>query len=220
MVPERKIWLLWPTARPNIMKATWEQWQKLSSKKCQINTIIAVNTIDQRKELADFKDVLIVGDKPGVTHACYALTKSITAPLKDIIILVSDDFFPPKNWDIFILQQFKSFEGCLLVKDGYQGGGCVTIPIMTMRCLEKLNRILYHPIYKHEFSDAKLFDNLQALGMIKNLRKDESSPIFEHRHWANGKRDFDHVDKAAAGGNDGALYEKRRKMSLKDRLKV
>jgi len=213
--------LLWPSARPDMMRETYKHWVAQAVRPDQITIKIAVDTEKEREQLKDFDDVEVMGEYGrGVVAATNALTQSVKTSPGDILILVSDDFFAPAEWDTWIREQFKGFHGCLLVKDGYQAGGCVTIPILDHHCFLALNRIIYHPSYFHQYSDAELWHNLKELGMIKNIRKTKGSPIFEHRHWVNAKRKADKFDNTgnSHGGADTKNYNNRMKMPLAKRL--
>jgi hypothetical protein len=202
------------------MKKTHKHWMDNRTTKVKIHIIIAVNTESQKGELNGFDRVLVIGgQKQGVVHATNVLSRHVRAQDKDILVLVSDDFFAPKGWDRFLLDTFQKWDGAIMVADGYQRGGCVTIPIMTYKCLLRLNRFIYHPDYFWQFSDAELYHNLSDLKLLKNLR--DTGPLFEHRHWANGKRQFDDSDRFGAqhGGKDWNTFRRRMTMSLKDRLK-
>lgn len=215
------IYLLWPTVRPATFLKTVDYWKTNAKDWSKVRVSVAVNTEEQKQQLPNF-NVMVVGDKrTGVAYASYCLTKNLVATDKDIVILSSDDMFAPKNWDIWVVKQLSNFDGCLMVNDSYQSGGCITIPIMTFSCLKKLNKIVYHPSYGHQFSDAELFHNLHEMKMVKNLRNDKDW-IFEHRHWANGKRKYDSVDNRAnsSGGADGKNLKTRLRMPLKERLKA
>jgi hypothetical protein len=199
------------------------QWMENAVAPTNIEIRIAVNTKEQAAVLKKngYEYVLICGDGVrGVAPPAYALSSRLKANSRDIVVLASDDFFAPRNWDRWLRGNLGDYNGCLLVNDGYQYGGCVTIPIMTYECLKRLNHIIYHPEYLHLWSDAELFENLQQLKMLKNMRK--TSPLFEHRHWANGKRKFDPNDRKAHDSAHTAnqAYKRRMKQALAVRLKV
>jgi hypothetical protein len=204
------------------MRKTYDHWISCSDTPDQISIKIVVDTEKERSQLEEFDDVIVLGSYDrGVVAATNALTESVKTSPGDIIILISDDFYAPENWDTWIQQQFNEFHGCLLVRDGYQTGGCVTIPIIDHHCFVALNRIIYHPSYFHQFSDAELWHNIKELKMMKNFRRTKGSPIFEHRHWVNGKRKSDKFDNNgnSHGGVDTRNFAKRMKMPLKKRLK-
>lgn len=215
------IHLLWPTARPEIFKNTHKSWIDAAYDKNLIKTLVAVDTDEHKLQLHEYDVIVTYKENPGVAEATYVLTTFVKSSPGDIIILASDDFYAPHHWDQWIINQFNNYSGCLLIQDGYQQGGCVTLPIMDHDCLIKLNRVIYHPSYRHQYSDAELYDNLSQMSMLKNLRGPEN-PIFEHRHWANGKRQLDSVDDACnnQGYHDSINYNNRSKMSLQERLKA
>jgi hypothetical protein len=111
--------------------------------------MVAVDTPAERKELDGYHVIVTNKERPGVAAATYALSSVVEADPDDIIILASDDFYPPDDWDTWVVKTLKGKVACLLIRDGYQQGGCVTLPIMTHSCLLKLNRIIYHPHYHH-----------------------------------------------------------------------
>ena len=215
------IYLLWPTARPAQFKTTHKYWYDKANTPNAIKTLVAVDTEAEKELLCDYDVIVVKKDCPGVAYVSYALSSKVIAENSDIIILASDDFFPPDKWDIWVTEQLREFDGCLLVNDGYQQGGCVTIPIMSYNCLQKLNKIIYHPSYRHQYSDAELWLNLNEMGLLRNLRG-QQYPTFEHKHWANGKRELDEVDQRSnsAGWYDSTNYNNRCRMLLSERLKV
>lgn len=215
------IHLLWPTVRPETMKLTYKHWMDTAKYKDKIKIKIAVNTLLQRHQLNEFEDIMIIGEKrKGPTLAVYRLGQSIMCDSpNDILVVVSDDFYSPANWDEWLYEKFKTWGDAILVNDGYQFGGCVTIPIMTYKCLLKLNRIIYHPSYMWQFSDAELYENLIALRLLKSFRSEKV--LFEHRHWAMAKRKFDEHDRlgSAYGGQDLNNFSNRMKLKVEQRLK-
>src|SRR5690606_7589151 len=106
------------------------------------------------------------------------------------------------------------------VNDGHQYGGCVTIPILSFECLLKLNRVIYHPSYNHQYSDAEFFNNIHQMNLVKDVR---NGPImFEHRHWACSKRGIDSIDTIinAYSAKDRTNYRNRLAISVQERLVV
>jgi hypothetical protein len=218
------IHLLWPTIRPAMMMQTLDVWKKTASKPGQIKVKVAVNTHAERQALSSIPDVIIVGsNRRGPVYATHCLAQQVQADMTDLIILASDDFYPPTGWDTFLTTHAQGFEGGLLVNDGYQvdSGNVMTLPILTMGCLLKLNRIIYHPSYQWQFSDDELGLNLMQTNMMKRLRG-SMYPIFQHRHWANNLRKADEHAKfmGSCSGSDQQNWFKRRVLSLQDRLKV
>jgi len=226
------IHLLWPTIRPFIMVKFYNKWINNSSKKHSIHLKVAVNTPKQmgtiRKLLGRHTPVINIGNnKIGVTRAATALSRNFRCKSDDeIVILASDDIKPFLSWDQWVIDQLEGKTGCLIVNDGNNQGGVVTIPIMTYGCLKQLNYIIYHPAYNHLYSDAELMDVLKELDLAINLRESHPDKIFTHLHWGNKKRDKDpfdfHFMKTA--DRDYKLYKKRKaypaKMKIQMTLKI
>ena len=210
-----------------MMKKTHQHWMEMADHPEDVITYVAVNTTEQAKPLEGlFKVVYICGDvNKGVAFPSYVLAKNLVAKREDIVILASDDFYAPKSWDTYLREAFSNWDGGILVDDGYQRGGCVTIPIMTFNCLKRLNRIIYHPIYRHLWSDNELYINLRNLKLLKDFRKGENkSPLFEHKHYDAGKRPRDEHDltahKVSSKVKAKQVYSSRIKMKINDRLKI
>lgn len=215
------IHLLWPTIRPEMMKATHRHWIDSAARTDDIRVKIAVNTTAHREALNAFPDVLVLGDeRRGAAYATYALCRSLEADLRDIVVFGADDVYAPTRWDEWLRAQFADDDGAIVVNDGGQFGPCVTQPILTFACVLRLNRAVIHPSYRHFYGDAELFANLSELGALRDLRS--TSPLFEHRNWAWGKREKDAYDVANtdAWGRDCENYEARMRMPLGERLKV
>jgi hypothetical protein len=202
-------------------------WLEQAEDKKRISVKVAVNTKEQSAEIKNaaipnIEEIEIVGeDRPGVAFPTYVLGKKLVALPGDTVILASDDFYPKKDWDKWVLSHFtEQFHGCLLINDGHQTENCVTIPIMDYACLFRLNKIIYHPLYKHQYSDNELYDNLKALNFLKDLRN--LPTMFEHRHWHCGKRDKDEVDEfiLKSTEEDFNTYKSRSKLSVTERLTV
>ena len=226
----RECYILWATVRPawcaNRLRIAGNSWLKTANKPKRVNVKVAVSFPEHEKELKtllkDTAEIIMVGEnRPGVTYPFYQLTSELHAADDSIVILASDDIMAIPYWDAWVSHHFDEFDGCLLVNDGYQSGSCVTLPILTFSCLLKLNRILYHPAYYRAFSDSELYDVLEEMKLLKNLRL-ENQPTFEHIHWAGAKRGPDEWDKRVVNffAADKETYERRKRMSLLEKLKV
>lgn len=216
----KKIWMIWPTKRPQAMRECYQHWMATATDPKSIMLHVAVDTEAEKEELAGVPGVFVVPDGGGSVKAINALTKKITPGKSDIIVLAQDDIFPQVGWDDWIREQLDDFHGCLMIDDGYQYGGCITTPVMHADCFRRLNGIINHPAYNHLFADAELYQNVSQLGLLKNVR---SLPMqFEHRHWANGKRAFDEVDCRPSHFRvvDEITYNERMQMPLQERLRL
>lgn len=219
------IYLLWPTARPFMLTRMWEFWKQRAACKDELRLKVAVDNVNQRAELAWVaeEDIRIVPDGPaGVTRPATFLTRNLQAKSSDVVVLASDDFLPPKRWDVFVRERLRERSACLIVNDGTpKHKDIVALPIMPFWVLERLNGILYHPAYRHLYSDKELHLNLKELDLLYDVRY--SHPLlFEHLHFAKGKRAKDGIDRRNEDNTarDKKMYAERSKLPLAERLKM
>ena len=215
------IHLLWPTIRPNVFLSTLQDWLTKATNSSQIKVVPIVNNQEQA-DACGYNAIVTNPSEQGVAKALYTATKNYEAEDGDILIVASDDFFPPQDWDKIVLEEFASFDGLLVFFDGIQcSSTLVTIPMLTFSALKKMNRIIYHPSYKHLWSDVECFRNAAELGILKDLRREKRHIIFEHRHYSTGKRSSDHVDVYANQFEraDCENFNRRMQRPLVERLK-
>jgi hypothetical protein len=207
------IHLLWPTIRPQQLTQNHQQWTQTATH--PFTTTIALNTPHPLPKQFKTK---ITGDIQGVAYHAYQLTKNLNLPDNDIIILTSDDITPPPNWDNYLTKILYNKTQALHVNDGYIKQDSITIPIMTASCLKKLNNIIYHPSYKHTYADTELYHNLKELQLLNDQWN--TSPIFEHKNWANQKRPLDKHDQhnIQTTPQDAQNWTNRQKLTIQQRL--
>lgn len=217
-----RIHLLWPTVRPEVFKSTYEYWVSNADNPNRIVTKVAVNNIEASNVLAGY-DCFIVGNhEGGVGFPAYELTTNYNASAPgDILILVSDDFFPPKSWDSYLFEKISEPPCAYIILDGMQpyDAEVITLPIVNHSAFVMLNKILYHKAYRHFCSDVELFYNCKELGIIK--RDPPNSIIWEHRHHEIKMRIKDEFDILNLKNHDidRATIKNRLSMALSDRLK-
>lgn len=230
--------VLWPTIRP---KEAYERAKSWHSKRggdiLDASFYFAVNSTEHREALLnlnqgrEYLPLLNVSifdrARPGVCHSASMLSRYFIPPKccgydTDIIILASDDYDVPQGWDSYLIEQFKDFDGMLIVNDhkSYaQATNIIPIPICSGAYLKRLNGIFYHPDFHHFFSDQELYYNALEIGNFKDLRGTDE-PRFEHKHWSFGGRKKDAFDNRnnTWWNEDKATYERRKKMTLEQRL--
>jgi len=216
--------ILWPSIRPKLMKEAYKEWVDKAVDPEDITIKIAVDTEQQRKELAEFDDVIVIGEgRAGAARPVHELTKRIQADPDDIIILASDDFRPTNNWDKWIKDRFQEFScGALVVNDGHQKEKhMMTLPIMSMKCLDRINRIIYHPSYFHMWSDCEVYENLHELGLLRDVRKSHGNIVFPHKHYHWKGRKKDKYDKRAESFSKGdkVNFDLRMQLPVAERIK-
>jgi hypothetical protein len=232
------IHILWCTLRPTQFKNAHGEWIKRADNPEKIQTYVAVNWKEHANELSEYlkKNYLLTlnTDKIGVCYPSYELSSKLgiemgTAKDDDIVVFASDDFMAPQGWDTYLINKLngKGDVG-LMVRDGYQLPDssnmlhpAITIPIMTYGCLKKMNMVIYHPSYSHMFSDCELYDNLKELNLLYDDRLSDET-IFEHLHYAAGKRQPDQADQAYNNKwkEDELTWNKRKLMSVEKRIEI
>jgi hypothetical protein len=221
------IYLVTATIRPEQFLETEAFWRKQSSKKNEITTKVIVDTESDKKIINNPEICDVYGLKAGgITKPLTKLTKKLVSYIddEDIIVVMSDDFYPPKNWDKYLINFYKKHKGCLSVKiKGLNDGNrntIISLPIMDGYTLKRLNGYIYHPAYNHQFSDNELFDNVKYLNLL-HIENDESAPFFEHKHWTTSDRQRDEYDninnKTAVRDRD--IYNNRKNMLFETRIK-
>lgn len=232
------IHILWATIRPQQFKEMHSEWIKRADNPENIQTYVAVNWVEHANELRDYlkKNYLITlnTNRIGVCYPSYQLSSNLGVKMgqckeDDIVILASDDFMAPEGWDSYLVNKLEGKgDVCLMCLDGYQLPDssnmlhpAITIPIMTYGCLKKLNMIIYHPAYSHMFSDCELYNTVKDLNMLYDDRMNDNT-IFEHLHYAAGKRKADSADQAynAKWKEDEITWNQRKLMPVEKRILV
>jgi hypothetical protein len=208
-------------------------WLQRAKDSNNIQTHVAVNWNEHYNLLKSYlKDsdriIQVTTNQIGVCYPSYQLSSTLEYNENDIIVFASDDFMAPQNWDEYLINKLQNKEGGLMVRDGYQKPDssnmlhpAITIPIMTGGCLTQLNKTIYHPAYCHMFSDCELYNNLKDLGLLIDDRMVDET-MFEHHHYAAGKRNADQNDQAynIKWKDDEVTWNRRKNMPVSERVKV
>jgi hypothetical protein len=132
---------------------------------------------------------VIVGNNKNLVQAIEKVTSKPEFIKGKIIIVVSDDFECPLNWDKSLLEIAEGKENyAIRVNDGVtkMEASIMTIPMLSRELFLKLGYI-YYPGYSGMFADNDLFEVCQKTGEILNAPQ----LLFKHQHWigGNAKRD-------------------------------
>jgi hypothetical protein len=222
-----KFIILWATNRTSTFKATCKEWIDKCTDKDNLIIKVAVNDEEAKKDLEGYDVTVVKTDRVGVTYSMYALSSSLNYldyDNKDIVILASDDFFPPDKWNEILKKEFENYNGCIIFNDLNPNFFCnvVQIPIMTFGVLKDLNMIIYNPAYFHFSSDRELYDVLEQSKRIKDVSKTKPEIIFEHRHHTVGKRTMDISDLKVRERNDldASVYQGRKSKTFFEKTSV
>lgn len=228
------IFVLWPTARPEMAVIRANGWQLNADKKAGAECFcFGINDVNHEKIMSSQLNPMLSlffcypNARKGVTHTATLMSLDVaekkTIDDSDIVVLASDDFSAPLHWDTHLREQFENFSGVLNVNDGYKvGTNIIPIPVMDAATLRKLNGIIYNPVYSHMFSDQELYDIAVELNILKDLRR-TNSPVFSHQHWSFGSsRVRDVVDERNTNfwQNDKAEYERRKSLPAASKLSL
>lgn len=184
-------------------RQTRMNWMLKSSGKHEIEYIMSVDRSDVTlpQYCVMFTDLLVADNRSSV-QAINAAAEQATG---DILIVVSDDFECPENWDEQIVKAAPAHKNWVMkTQDGTQGW-IITLPIMDRFYYEEFGYI-YYPQYEHMFSDTDLTSVADMTG-----RKVTASINFIHNHYTVSKVRKDSTSlKADATWSQGeALYLKR-----------
>ena len=231
------IHILWCTLRTAQFQHAHSEWIKRADNPENIQTYVAVNWKEHADELREYlkKNYIITvnTNNIGVCYPGYQLTSKLgiemgVAKDDDIVVFASDDFMAPQGWDTYLINKLYGRDEALFVRDGYQLPDssnmlhpAITIPIMTYGCLKKMNMIIYHPAYAHMFSDCELYDNLKDMNLLYDDRLNDET-VFEHLHYAAGKRQADQADQAynAKWAQDEITWNKRKLLPVEKRIEI
>ncbi len=102
-----------------------------------------------------------------------------------IIIVVSDDFDCPQDWDKELLSAIDDREEfAIKVNDGISKSDnpIMMLPILSKKLFDRLGYI-YYPEYIGMYADNDLFEVCDKLGAMIHA----PHLLFQHNHWINGK---------------------------------
>ncbi len=213
--------VLWPTIRPSVALTAANGWLSNATNPKNVEIFFGVNK-PEHVDVLGHHAYLFESARPGVTATATCLTRLFGGSRNDIIVLASDDFTCEKGWDEHLESEFKDFDGALIVNSTYAPKtNILEIPVVSGSFLDRLNGILYSPIYHHFFSDQELFDIVMEIGNVKNLRG-TSAPKFKHLHWSFQGRKRDEFDIRNNGWEkeDRATYELRKNWPLEKKLEL
>jgi hypothetical protein len=133
----------------------------------------------------------------------------------EVLILVSDDFDCPADWNELLRDKFAAINGPALLhindainNDGTLQTNVVTLTIMNRELYDHLG-YMYHPDYFSMFVDNDLTETAKTLGAYYPA----FDLTFAHNHWLNGKAPMDKTYKRensqTAWTNGKKLFESR-----------
>lgn len=171
----RKISIIHPSrSRPELAKKVYDEWMGNAGNPDGIDYILSLDHDDasQLKYQDYFSRYLSSPNKSAIE----AINNAAKEAKGDILIVVSDDFSCPKNWDTELLKHIgERTDFVAKTQDGLQNW-LITLPIMDREYYNRLDYI-YNPDYNHLFCDTEMTVVGDLLGKTINIPM-----LFPHRH--------------------------------------
>lgn len=196
--------------------STASNWLLKRSGQIKIEHILCVDMDDQQRW--DYANLLPAGS----SIVCYNNKNLVEAANNgakhakgDIIVLLSDDFDCPENWDQKILDAFSKVYGMgfLLKTFDSTQNWIVTLPIMD-KFYYKSKGYIYHPDYTHMFCDT----DMTHVAELEDKLIVRNDLVFIHRHYSTGSCEKDLVNERADStwkqGQDVYLRRVKEKFGL------
>lgn len=199
-----KISIIHPSrSRPEIAHGVIRNWISKCCGRHELEWILSIDVDDPRQKeyhrvLLDFAISSIVEIHTSVNRSAIdAINNAATLATGDILIVVSDDFDCPENWDELIVKAAAGRTDWIMkTQDGTQGW-IITLPIMDRVYYNRFGYI-YYPEFLHMFSDTHMTCVADLLG-----RKITADIHFQHNNgikdkvaeranatWAQGEKLF------------------------------
>lgn len=194
-----KISLLHPSrGRSKQAFETADTWLDRSSKKYAIQYIMCVDSDDAdlnqyTKALFLFRDIesiynhlmgfhFSIVEKPN--YVVHAVNEAANMATGDMLIMVSDDFEPPFDWDISLMQAIQNKMNqsfVVMVSDNCnKKRDVITLPIMSAKAYRQFG-YFFHPAFKSMWADNYLYYQAREKGLLVDARH----IVFTHHHFTN-----------------------------------
>lgn len=158
--------------RPEMAAKTCETWKSRAGK---IEYLMILDYDDP--ELNGYKSIKATKYITASQNVVQATNKGAMFATGEILVVVSDDFDCPEDWDIKILNEVRGKSDFVLkTKDGLRKDDLVTLPIIH-RDFYSRYRYIYHPDYSHMYADNHLTDVAKLTGKLLF-----SDLVFKHNH--------------------------------------
>ena len=204
-----KISVIYPSrGRAAICKETLSKWVTLAKNPTEIEWILSID--EDEPQLVAYKEIV---ENPYINKnnsAIEAINCAAKISTGGLLVVISDDFMPFKNWDDTLIKILEGRQDFLLkTQDGLQLT-LITLPIMDRTYYERFGYI-YNPAYYHMFADQEMTAVGHLLGKVIT-----TCFIFEHLHYITGKSMKDAInvknDNTWAQGEN--LYNNRLKINF------
>ncbi len=229
-VPEIQFSLCYATRRSWYIGPAVNEWLKTAANPESVEIVVCVDSEDilsvkKAKDISDSnKNVsLVIQDAPPF-NSVKAWNLAAKNTKGQVLIMISDDFVPPKNWD----------KDLLSVKEGWAQGEYVvrvndcnnsaqdkpfTLPILTRSRYQRFGYVFWYE-YESMFSDTEFGELAEMDGIVINAK----TLLFEHIHHSCYKRGEDDVDRQHScrerWDRGEAIYKRRKKCGFVEGAKA
>lgn len=218
--PTTQFSLCYATRRSWFIAPVVEEWLKSASNPELVEVVICVDSEDilsvqKAHETVDKKPnvSLVVQENPPF-NCVKAWNLAATKAKGRVLVMVSDDFVPPKNWDRDLLGLKPNWtQGEFVVRVNDCNNSTqdkpFTLPILTRTRYERFGHV-FCPEYESMFSDTEFGERAEMDGVVINAK----TLLFEHVHHSCFKRNEDDIDRQHSSKerwDQGEAIFKRRK---------
>lgn len=213
--------------RPEMALSAYTEWLGKASTDNQYEYILSVDVDDPTLELykKKFDNTAIKWLEGSNRSLIDAVNSGASQATGDILIVVSDDFGCPDEWDKALGRAVAKAERAKGTATGEElltwayaihinddittrEQRVMTLPILSRAAYHELGHI-YNPIYFSMWADNELYEACDKRGWLIH-----SDLVFPHNHWMNNKRDKDKHDQRQSSQeayNQGLkIFNKRR----------
>lgn len=163
---------------------TFSDWMMNASGEHHYEYIVSIDDTDsQAQEYRNRFDKMATVIQNQNRSLVDAVNRGAEMSTGDCIIVVSDDFDSPKNWDRdlddFITTSIESDQYAIHVNDDYSyPKELLTIPILSQQLFRRLGYI-YHPSYFSMYADNDIFEACKLIGVLHDC----GHLTFRHNHY-------------------------------------
>jgi hypothetical protein len=192
--------------RPEMALQTKKNWMQNAIHKSSIEYILSIDNNDPT--LYDYNWMFSHEYDTKIKYnnnwsAMEAINVVAPQSIGNLIVVVSDDFDCFEGWDEYLLSHLQGDSDYIVkTSDGYMNSDwLITLPIMDRAYYNRFGYV-YHPEYKHMWSDTEMTTVGHMLGKIIDLQN--SNAVFKHRHYTINEMQKDAVnEKNDATWNQG-----------------
>jgi tetratricopeptide (TPR) repeat protein len=193
--------------RGRVKRATQARalWLSRSKYPERIEHIFAIDADDEPSQMLQRFRSVVCGGMGGCVEAW---NKAALAAHGEIIVQLSDDWIPPRNWDIEIEKRLDiSKPQVLEISDGYREDALLCMAILTKERLRQQGH-LFHPDFIGVFSDTWFTHCAKRDGVLIDAKE----LVFKHEHPAFGVGKMDETyskqNSAIAYAHGKKVYDK------------